>query len=136
MPDERRERDRPVDEVVLVGAVGVALAVGIVLVDDDLLAERQQAAGGLHRPGQDPLPGLVVTHDLQGVGALRGGELRVGVVDVVAGAVGQDGVHKVRLDLRRRRVVAGEAPGVAPGGLVFEIPPDLAVLDVGVDQHR
>ena len=134
--DKGREGDRPVDQVVLVGAVRVALAVGVVLVDDDLLTGGQQTAGGLHRTGQYPFPGLVKAQGLEGVGALGGGELRVGVVDVVPGAVGQDGVDQVGLHLGRRGVLPGEAPGVAAGRLVLEVPPDLAVLVVGVDQHR
>src|SRR5215217_7462120 len=58
--DDPGERGRPVDQEVLVGAVGGALAVGVVLVDLDAAA----AGGELGRPpgrlGQDPLPRLVV----------------------------------------------------------------------------
>ena len=58
------------------------------------------------------------------------------VVDVVAGAVGEHGVDEVGLDLGRLRALAGEAAGVAPGRLVLEVPADLVVLDVAVDEHR
>ena len=54
----------PVDEVVLVRAVAVALAVGVVLVDDDLLPGVEQPRGGAHRAGEDPLPRLVGDHQL------------------------------------------------------------------------
>ena len=133
---ERRERHRAVDEVVLVRAVGVALAVGVVLVDDDLLARAEQVAGREHRAGEDPLPRLVGADQLERVGALGRGVLGVRVVDVVAGAVGEHGVDEVGLDLGRRRALAGEPAGVAPGRLVLEVPADLVVLDVAVDEHR
>jgi hypothetical protein len=133
---ERRERDRPVDEVVLVRAVGVALAVGVVLVDDDLLARGQEAAGRLHRTGEDPLPRLVRAHQLQRVRALGRRVLGMRVIDVVPGAVGQHGVDEVRLDLGRGGTLPGEAAGVTPRRLVLEVPADLAVLDVAVDQQR
>ena len=58
------------------------------------------------------------------------------VVDVVARAVGEHGVDEVGLDLRRHRSLAGEPAGVAPGRLVLEVPADLVVLDVAVDEHR
>ena len=62
----------------------------------------------------------------------------MGVVDVVAGAVGENRVDEVGLDLRRHRALAGEAAGVAAGRLVLEVPADLAVEsgDVGVDEER
>ena len=50
----------------------------------------------------------------------------MGVVDVVAGAVGEDGVDEVRLDLGRHRALAGKAAGVTAGRLVLEVPSDLA----------
>ena len=112
---ERRERHRAVDEEVLVAAVRVALAVGVVLVDDDLLALRQQLARRVHRPGEDPLPRLVEQHGLHRVAALGRGVLGVRVVDVVARAVGEHRVDEVRLDLGRLRAVACEAARVAAG---------------------
>ena len=120
------------------GAVAVALAVGVVLVDDDVLALRQHLEGGLHRPGQDPLPRLVETHALTRVGTLRRREFGMGMVDVVPSAVGQHGVHQMRLDLGRHGALTGEAARIATGRLVLEVPLDLALLlgDVGVDQER
>ena len=58
------------------------------------------------------------------------------VVDVVAGAVGEHRVDEMGLDLGRLRALAGEPAGVAAGRLVLEVPADLVVLDVAVDQHR
>ena len=109
------EGHRPVHQVVLVGPVGVALAVGVVLQDDQALSGRQRPGRGGHRPGQDELARLVVADGVQGVGALRGRVLGVGVVDVVAGPVGEDGVDQVGLHLGRHRPLAGEAAGVPPG---------------------
>jgi hypothetical protein len=120
------ERRLAVHQVVLVRPVGVALAVGVVLVDGDRLAGRQEAGGRVHRPDQDPLPRLVVADRLQGGGALGRRELGVGMVDVVPGAVGEDGVDQVRLHLGGGRAVTGEAAGVVSGRLVLEVPPDLA----------
>ena len=136
MSDERREGDTAVQQVVLVAAVGVALAVGVVLVDDDLLAGGENAPRGLHGTGQNPLARFVVTGQLEGTGALRGGELRVGVVHVVAGPVGEHGVDQMGLHLGGRGVLPGEAPGVASRRLVLEVPAHLAVFHVGIDQHR
>ena len=112
---ERGERDRAVDEEVLVAAVGVALAVAVVLVDDDLLAGRQELAGRVHRAGEDPLPRLVEQDGLHRVAALGRGVLGVRVVDVVARAVGEHRVHEMGLDLGRLRAVAGEPACVATG---------------------
>ena len=58
------------------------------------------------------------------------------VVDVVARAVGEHGVDEVGLDLRRHGALAGEARASRPGRLVLEVPADLVVLDVAVDEHR
>ena len=132
---ERRERHRAVDEEVLVAAVRVALAVAVVLVDDDLLAGGQQLAGRVHRAGEDALPRLVEEHGLHRVAALGRGVLGVRVVDVVAGAVREHRVDEMRLDLGRLRAVAGEPARVAARRLVFEVPADAVLLDVAVDQE-
>ncbi len=131
---QHRERHVAVDEVVLVTAVRVALAVAVVLVDDDLLARGQQPAGRVHRAGEDALPRLVEQHHLHRVAALGRRVLGVRVVDVVAGAVGEHRVDEMGLDLGRLRPVAGEAARVAAGRLVLEVPTDAALLDVAVDQ--
>ncbi len=107
--DEVGERDGAVHEVVLVAAVGVALP------DDDRLAGLEDPRRGLHRSGQDALAGLVGDDELEGIGALGGGVLGVGVVDVVAGTVGEDGVDEVGLDLGGLGAFAGVAAGVAAG---------------------
>ena len=65
----------------------------------------------------------------------------MGVVDVVAGAVGEHGVDEHRLDLGCDHVVEREAAGVVGGLFVLEVPADPAPLavgrsDVGVDEHR
>ena len=93
------EWDGSVHEVVLVRPVGVALAVRVVLVHADLLTWWQQPPRRLHRTGQYDLAGLVVEDGLPHVGALRPGILRVGVVHVVAGAVGQHRVDQVCLHI-------------------------------------
>ena len=136
--DDLRERHGSVDQVVLMTAVGVALTVRIVLVDHDLLARRQKPVRGLHGAGQDQLSCPVVDEDLSWVRAFWGRVLRMSVVDVVAGAVGENRVHEVRLDLRWHRALTGIASSVAAGRLVLEVPSDLAVesSDVRVDQER
>ena len=113
----------PADEVVLVTAVGVARGVGVVLeqVDvagDALLAE--PALGVDEQPLEDPLPRLVVDHQLADVVALRRGVLRVAAdVEVEAGAVAQEDVAASAPRTRRggtgtgppRPATAGAGPG-------------------------
>ena len=118
------ERHGAVHEVVLVGAVAVALAIAVVLVDGDLLARRQQRGGRLHRAVEDQLGGPVVHDHGARVGALGRAQLRVGVVDVVARAVGEHRVDEVRLHLGRHLALGAEAPGVVAGLLVLEVPAD------------
>ncbi len=62
----------------------------------------------------------------------------MGVVDVVAGAVGEHGVYEVGLDLGGRGLLPYEAPGVAGRRLVLEIPVDAPGQrgHVGIDQRR
>ncbi len=133
------ERGGPVHQVVLVGAVGVALAVRVVLVDDQPGPVVGGEVGRLHRPDEDLLAGPVVAEALEGVAALGGGELGVGVVHVVAGAVGEHRVDQVGLHLRRHGALPGESPGVVARRLVLEVPAGLLaghVVGVGVDEHR
>ena len=108
-------------------AVGVALAVRVVLVDDDLLAGTEQPA---RRPassgrGSAPPPCRRTTSSSASTHSGRG-VLRVRVVDVVARAVGEHGVDEVGLDLGGLGAVAAEAAGVRARGLVLEVPADLA----------
>ncbi len=72
------------EQVVLVAAVAVAFAVGVVLVDDDLTAIGQHRAHVLHRRPHDLLSGAIPHERLAGGGDLRRGDLGMGVVDVVA----------------------------------------------------
>src|SRR5699024_7223145 len=101
----------PVDEVVLVGAVRGALAVGVVLVQRDVghagaLAQQPGGAQGYL------IPGPARAHDGAWGGRLRPGMLRMGVLDVEPGAVGADGVRR---PLRTRRLRgAGAGGGRAP----------------------
>ena len=142
--DDRRERRLAAHQVVLVRTVGRALAVHVVLVELQLRRPGHAgdvAGGGLHHP----LTGLVPDHRVQRVGALGRRILRVGVVDVQPGAVGQD--HVRRADLvgvhhRRRagRPAQVEAAGVPQRGLHLVVPPGaLGPLDARgrrVRQHR
>ena len=136
--DHPGEGHGPVHHVVLVAAVGVALAVGVVLVDDGRRLVRDAQRRRPHGPPQHLLAGLVVHQALEGGQALGGGVLGVGVVDVEAGAVGEHGVGQVGLDHGGQGALPGEAAGVVAGGLVLEVPADLLldVRGVGVDQHR
>src|SRR5690606_2937288 len=133
-------------EVVLVGAVGLALAVGVVLV--------QRYLGDPVGRGEDPhgapgdlLAGAVGDHGLACAQHLGGGVLGVGVVDVPAGAVAQHGVadralrgpgedlrvvplgsdlgtcqRRVLVDARDVRIahLVGELGGVGGGALQLE----------------
>ena len=95
------ERRVSAHEIVLMRAVGVALAIGIVLVEHQLLARREQRCCGGHRALDDEFAGSVVEHGAAWIGDLRGRHLRMGVVDVVAGTIAKDGIDEMGLDLRR-----------------------------------
>ena len=142
--DHRRERRLARHQIVLVRPVGRALAVHVVLVELQLRGAGHAgdvAGGGLHHP----LTGLVPDHRVQRVGALGRGVLRVGVVDVEPGAVGQDHVRRadlVGVDHRRRAGGSAqvEAAGVPQRRLHLVVPPGaLCPLDTSggrVRQHR
>ena len=140
------ERRGPVDEVVLVAAVAVALAVRVVLVDDDLLSLGEDFVGGRHGLDEDQLGCPVEAHQFEGVEAFGRAELGVGVVHVVASSVREHGVDEVRLDFGSQGVERGESPKVEGGTLVDEVPADprragavaghRASAQVGVDQQR
>ena len=136
--DDVCERGRAVDQVVLMGAVRIALAVGVVLVDRQ--GRRLGHVGREHveRPFEDPLPRLVVDHEVARREALRCRVLRVRVVNVVARAVGQD--HVRQAEVLVGHLATGlrlEPTRVAHRRLVLVVPPDLAQAPrVGGDQHR
>ena len=111
--DDVGEGRAPGHEVVLVGAVGLALAVGVVLVEVD---RRLAGARGeqSHRLERDGVTGAVPGDGVARQGHLGRAVLGVGVVDVVAGAVGEH-------DVGERRVLdVGELARV--GGLPVELP--------------
>ena len=86
----------PAGQVVLVTAVGVARRVGVVLEQVDVASDPLLAQPGL-RPfdqlGQDPLPRLVVDHQLGDVVAFRGGVFGVAAhIEVEASTVLQEDV--------------------------------------------
>ena len=142
--DHRRERRLAAHQIVLVRAVRGALAVHVVLVQ--LQLRRPWHAGDVARGGlHHPLARLVPDDRVQRVGALGRRILRVGVVDVQPGAVGQD--HVGRADLvgvhhrwRARRPAQVEASRVAQRRLHLVVPPGaLGPLDTRgrrVGQHR
>ena len=142
--DDGRERRLARHQVVLVRAVGGALAVHVVLVE--LQLGRAGHAGDVARGGlHHPLAGLVPDHRVHRVGALGRGVLRVRVVDVEPRAVGQD--HVGRADLvgvhhrrRARRPAQVEPAGVAQRRFHLVVPAGaLGPLDPGggrVRQHR
>ena len=132
---QRIERGLAVDEIVLVGAVGVALAIGVVLIDDDFLAGIEDPFGRAHRSGEDPLPRFVGDDELECIRTFRSGVLRMRVVDVVASAVGEHGVDQMRLDDGRAAVGPRKSAGVVARRFVLEVPADPAVFDVGIDQE-
>jgi hypothetical protein len=125
VPRDVGERGRAVDEVVLVRPVRVALAVGVVLVD------RERWPGGhlrrhlVQRPLEDPLPRLVVDHEISHRQAFGRGVLGVRVIDVVASPVRQDHVREAEILIgrltRRHRFEPARVP---QRRLVFVIPPD------------
>jgi hypothetical protein len=108
-----------------VTAVRRALVVGVVLVEHDVRLAR--VAGETARVERDLLPRLVPQHDITWVGALRRGVLRVGMVDVQPGAVGEDHVGQAQVLVGEQAGVRGlarhvEASGVAKRRLLLEVP--------------
>ena len=135
--DDLAERHRSVDEVVLVAAVGIPLAIGVVLVDDEFLARRQVPVSGHHGSLKDRFGGSIEQDDVARVGALGGREFGMGVVDVVPRAVREDGVGELRLDLGRKGAEWSEAASIVAWLLVGEVPGErwsLARSGVGVTQ--
>ena len=136
--DDVAERRRAIDQVVLVGPVGVALAVAVVLVDRQPWSGRKLARDLRERSLQDPLARLVVHHQVAGRDALGRGVLGMGVVHVVAGAVRQDDVRETQILVaalaRRHRL---EPAGVAERRLLLVVPADAAErAGVRRDQDR
>ena len=128
--DDVRERRGPAHEVVLVGAVGGALIVGVVLVQLDRV--RAGHGGGLgRRLRHDPLARLVPDHHRQRVGALGRRVLRVRVVDVEPRPVGQDDVSQPQVLIGElggvRRLPCEVEPSRVPQRvLLLEVPPGAA----------
>ena len=123
-------------------AVAVALAIAVVLVDDDLLAIGQIRGGSAHRIDQDLFTSAIVDQHRHGIAALGGRILGVGMIDVVAGAVGEHGVYEVGFDLWSKPEVAAAAAGVTIGRFVLEVPGHTGSIafavdaEVCVDEHR
>ena len=145
MANDPSERGIAAHEIVLVRAVGVAFAIGVVLVKHQLLPRREQLCCGGHRPLDDEFPGSVVENGAAWIGDLRGRHLRMGVVDVVAGAVAKDSIDEMGLHLRRQRAERTEASCIGARGLINEVPADHIGARIGlvalggkecVDQQR
>jgi hypothetical protein len=125
--DDVRERRLPPHQIVLVGAEAGALGVGVVLVQVDG-AHGRHGGGPASGVGHHPLPHLVPQHQVARVGHLGGGVLRVGVVHVEPGPVGEDdvGQPEVLVGHRLGRVVerAGirEAARVPQRRLLLVVP--------------
>ena len=105
---------------------------------EDLRPDRQHRRGSVHAGPDDLLRGSIEQQRFASGQALRRADLRMGVVDVVTGTVGQHRVDEMGLDLRGEEIVDTEPTSVAARVLVVEVPSDLALMggEVGVDQQR
>ena len=105
-------------QVVLVAAVGVADRVGVVLEEVDLAPDALLAQAGLgaaDQLGQDPLPRLVVGHDVADLVALGRGVLGVAAdIEVEAGPVLQEDVGGAAPADHPAEEVAGHLVGAEP----------------------
>ncbi len=150
VPDDVGERRLAPHQVVLVGAVRGALVVGVVLVEVDRRRVRDHRRPPA-RLGHDPLARAVPDEGVARVRALRPRVLRVRVVDVEAGAVGEDHVGQADVLVGELGLVGDltrqvEPTRVAQRVLLLEVPagPPVAgggrlrvgVDDLGGDQHR
>ena len=125
--DDVPERDVAGHQVVLVGAVGDGLVVGVVLVQIDrgqFRIGRQPA----HRRQGHEVAGGVPGDGVERVGHFRAGVLGVGMVDVQPGAVAEDHVHQERagfvlaVGLKFLPAVGeGDSLGVEDGRLVGQL---------------
>jgi hypothetical protein len=83
---------------------------------------------------------LFITHDIAGIGASRGGNLGVGVIEVVAGAVGEGRINgHIRLVVRRFKVdIDLKATGIREGLLLVVIPqePPLGITVIAIDKQQ
>ena len=106
------------DEVVLVAAVGVAGAVGVVLEEEHLAADAffaEALLGALHEPFEDALPRLVVHDDVVDRVALGRGVFGVAAdVEVEAGAVLEEDVARPAPRDDPAEEVAGDLVGAEP----------------------
>ena len=136
--DDLLEGGPAVHQVVLVGAVAVALAIAVVLVDQHLGARGQHPIRLAPRQLDDPLAGLLEDHQVPGVGHLGAGVLRVGVVHVVPRPVRQGLVPGDVLLLVRGVLLPFhlEAARVGERILLVVVPQDLRrrVLAIGVHE--
>ncbi len=125
-PDDLREWRRATHQVVFVAAVGCALIVGVVLVELDGRGTGNRAGLGgclLHHP----LARLVPQDGRQRLGAFRTRVLRVRVIHVEPGTIGQNDVRQPEIlvsELAGVRCVPGQvkAPRVAQRVLLLEVP--------------
>ena len=104
----------------------------------DLCAFRQMAGRRSHALADDLLRSTVVANHLERGEAFGCADLGVGVIHVVAGAVGEHRVDQIGLDVGSQQIIDRKAPCVVTGMLVFEVPTDLAVVDgeIRIDQQR
>ena len=139
----------PVDEVVLMGAVGGSLGVRVVLVQVDRFGALLKRS---HRFQGDEVACSVEGDDIAWGEHLRGGVFGVGVVDVVAGAVLRDDVRQILcFDIVLRNMgqlrsvgigdVHEESARIGQRGLGGEVPEVLGRLQpartgIGVDDTR
>ncbi len=105
-------------QVVLVAAVGVAGRVGVVLEQVDVAADALLAQAGLgagDQPAEDPLPRLVVGHDVGDLVALGRGVLGVAAhIEVEAGPVLEEHVRGAPPADHPAEEVAGHLVGAEP----------------------
>ncbi len=122
------------------GAVGVALVIRVVLVDQNALFGRGHRLRALARQVQDALAGAVPDDGVARIRRLGTGVLGMGVVHVEAGAVGQDQVDEARLFLGGALLFLHvlEAPGIPQRTLCLVVPSHAraAIGLVGVDQQQ
>ncbi len=133
--DYRSERDIASDQVVLVRPVGIALAVGVVLVNEHPLCRRHGSPRHGDGPSHENFARLVVEGGFPCVGALRRRVLRMGVIDIEAGTVLEDDIDQTAVEICREGVLVTESASIAPRRLLVERPLDAGPLArVGVDE--
>src|SRR5262249_26854634 len=88
--DNGLERNTPIEQIVLMIPIAVALLVAIVFVDNETPAGRQELIGSEQAAVYNTLSSFFIAHHVQYIGAFRGTKLGMGMIDIIARPIRQN----------------------------------------------